>query len=164
MTVTDPAGGPAPQRPTVGTEPARRNPDRSGRGVLVVEDSDVIRRVVTLLLQGEGYRVIATDRGSDVLDLARRERPVAVTLDLALGDTDGREVLRRLKEDAATRAIPVIILSAFSEALAPADRWYAADVIPKPFDVDDLLRRLGRAVDGQPFAEADRGERRPGPV
>ncbi len=130
--------------------------DAPRRRILVVEDSEIIRRVVSLLLQGEGYTVVSTDRGSDVLDLARRERPVAVTLDLALRDADGREVLRQLKQDATTRQIPVIILSAFSEALAAADRWHAADVIAKPFDVDDLLRRLARVVrrcaedDGEP--------------
>ena len=116
------------------------------RRILVVEDSEVIRRVLSLLLQREGYAVLTTDRGCDVLDLARRERPAAVTLDLALGDADGREVLRRLKQDAGTRQIPIVILSAFSEALAAADRWYAADVIAKPFDVDDLLRRVARVV------------------
>lgn len=116
--------------------------------VLVVEDSDVIRRVISLLLQGEGYEVLATDRGLEALALARQRRPDAVTLDLALTDSDGREILRRLKHDAVTQAIPVIILSAFTEALNPAERWYAADVIPKPFDVDDLLDRLGRIVPG----------------
>jgi CheY-like chemotaxis protein len=119
----------------------------AARTVLVVEDSEVIRRVISLLLEGEGYEVVATDRGSDALDLARQRKPDAVTLDLALADSDGREILRRLKHDATTRAIPVIIVSAFTEALNPAERWYAADVIPKPFDVDDLLARLGRVVE-----------------
>ena len=114
--------------------------------VLVVEDSEVIRRVISLLLEGEGYEVLATDRGSDALDLARRRQPDVVTLDLALADSDGREILRRLKHDAVTQGIPVVIVSAFTEALNPAERWYAADVIPKPFDVEDLLDRLGRVV------------------
>jgi CheY-like chemotaxis protein len=132
------------------------------RTVLVVEDSEVIRRVISLLLEGEGYHVVATDRGLDALDLARQERPDAVTLDLALADADGREILRRLKDDADTRRIPVIILSAFTEALNPAERWYAADVIPKPFDVDDLLRRLDRAVqaEGSDHSEPEVDERR----
>jgi CheY-like chemotaxis protein len=130
----------------------------SGRKVLVVEDSEVIRRVISLLLQGEGYDVVATDRGGTALELARQQRPDAVTLDLALADTDGREVLRRLKHDAETSSIPVIILSAFAEALHPSDRWYADDVIMKPFDVDDLLRRLGRVVhpDRSPSMDAIR--------
>ena len=114
--------------------------------VLVVEDSQVIRRVLTLLLEGEGYRVVATDRGREAVTLAREQRPDVVTLDLALADADGRETLRQLKQDAMTQHIPIVVLSAFVQALSPAERWYAADIILKPFDVDDLLRRLSRVV------------------
>ena len=114
--------------------------------VLVVEDSDVIRRVISLILEGEGYHVVATDRGRDALDLARDERPAAVTLDLNLPDSDGREVLRQLKGDARTTEIPVIVVSAYAEALSADDRRRADDVIAKPFDLDDFLGRVGRAV------------------
>lgn len=123
--------------------------------ILVVEDSDVIRRVIGLILEGAGYRVSATDRASVALDLARRDGPDAVILDLALVDGDGRDVLRRLKQDPATESIPVVVISAFSDALNSAERWYVADVIPKPFDVDDLLGRLRRAVDPDRPNEAD---------
>jgi CheY-like chemotaxis protein len=129
----------------------------ASRKILVVEDSEVIRRVICLLLQGEGYDVTATDRGGQALELARRQRPDAVTLDLALIDGDGRELLRRLKHDAETASIPVIVLSAFADALNPSDRWYADDVIMKPFDVDDLLRRLGRVVEPERTTPVDAG-------
>ena len=124
--------------------------------VLVVEDSDVIRRVISLILEGEGYHVVATDRGSDAVELAQHERPAAVTLDLNLPDSDGRDVLRRLKGDARTIEIPVIVVSAFAEALSADDRRRADDVIAKPFDLDDFLGRVGRAV-GERAAEASFG-------
>jgi CheY-like chemotaxis protein len=114
--------------------------------VLVVEDSEVIRRVIALILEGEGYHVVATDRGDRALSLARAERPDAVTLDLNLPDSDGREVLRRLKADDRTTDIPVIVVSAYAEALSSDDRGRADDVIAKPFDLDDFLGRVGRAV------------------
>jgi CheY-like chemotaxis protein len=120
--------------------------NRRTETVLVVEDSQVIRRVLTLLLEGEGYRVVATDRGREAVTLAREQRPDVVTLDLALADADGRETLRQLKQDPLTQHIPIVVLSAFVQALSPAERWYAADIILKPFDVDDLLRRLSRVV------------------
>jgi len=115
--------------------------------ILVVEDSDVIREVMTLLLEGEGYSVISTDRGPDAVQLAQRELPDVVTLDLALAGSDGRDVLRRLKSDPATARIPIVIVSAFTEALQAPDRWYADDVIPKPFEINDLLVRLERLID-----------------
>lgn len=133
---------------TVTNDPTGLTAQTQSRGqtVLVVDDSEVIRQIITLLLRGEGYQVVATGRGTEAIELARRQRPDAVTLDLALADADGRDVLRQLKHDPATKPIPVIIVSAFADALNPADRWYAADVIPKPFDVDDLLGRLRRVV------------------
>ena len=114
--------------------------------VLVVEDSDVIRRVISLILEGEGYHVLATARGRDALTLAQDERPAAVTLDLNLPDSDGRDVLRQLKGDERTTEIPVIVVSAFAEALSADDRTRADDVIAKPFDLDDFLGRVGRAI------------------
>jgi DNA-binding response OmpR family regulator len=110
--------------------------------VLVVEDSEVIRDVITLLLEAEGYAVLSTDRGVDALALARNEQPDAVTLDLALAQSDGREILRRLKTDPATASIPIVVVSAFADALTAPERWFADDVIAKPFDVEELLGRL----------------------
>ena|SRR5581483_375001 len=120
----------------------------NGRRVLVVEDSEVIRRVLSLILQGEGYQVAQADGGHAALALARQTHLDAVTLDLSLPDLDGREVLRKLKEDPRTRAIPVVVISAFPEGLTDVERRLAAQVIVKPFDVDDLLASVGRAVSG----------------
>jgi CheY-like chemotaxis protein len=126
-------------------EPVRARA-RPARRVLVVEDSRIIGRVISMILEGEGYEVTTTQQGYEALELARVLRPHAVTLDLGLRDLDGREVLRRLKTDEATREVPVIILSAYVESLSSADRWYAADVIAKPFDVDELIARVARAT------------------
>jgi DNA-binding response OmpR family regulator len=122
--------------------------DGNGRGrtVLIVEDSEVIRRVLALILEAEGYRVIESADGRQVADLVRQQRPDVVTLDLSLPDVDGRDLLRKLGTDAALREVPVIVVSAFADTLNAAERWYAADVIVKPFDLDDLLVRLERAV------------------
>jgi two-component system KDP operon response regulator KdpE len=129
--------------------------DPNGRRVLVAEESEVIRRVLCLILQGEGYRVdLATD-GYSALRLAQAHHPDAVALDLGLHDPDGSEVLRRLKEDPATRSIPVVVISAYPERLSELERGYASEIIAKPFDVDDLLVGVGNAV-GEPSSRARR--------
>ena len=143
------------------SEPGR--PGGSLGTILVVEDRDVIRCVLSLILEGAGYRVIATEQGREALELARHERPDVITLELALADADGREVLRQLKHDPVTGQIPIVVISGFAEALTPADRWYAADVIPKPFDLDDLLRRLAGVVGGS-RSDAERREGRTRPA
>jgi CheY-like chemotaxis protein len=131
----------------------------NGRRVLVVEDSDVIRRVLSLILQGEGYQVTQADGGRAALVLARQQRPDVVTLDLTLPDLDGREVLRLLKDDPLTRSIPVVVISAHPESLSEPDRARAAQVLMKPFDVDDLLAGVSCAV-GYPAAGARAGRLR----
>ncbi len=130
--------------------------DQSGRRVLVVEDSEVIRRVLSLILQGEGYLVDLADTGGSALALAQRLQPDAVTLDLGLPDVDGREVLRRLKEDPRTRSIPVVVISAFVEDLTDVERGFASQIIVKPFDVETLLGGVGKALGLVPVGVAER--------
>jgi len=120
--------------------------DAKARTILVVEDSEPIRRILALLLEGHGYEVVAVDGGREGLDLAQQLHPRAITLDLSLPDLDGREVLRALKADASTETIPVIIVSAYASILTAAERASAAEVLSKPFDVDELLSRVARVV------------------
>ena len=114
--------------------------------VLVVEDSEVIRRIMSLVLTAEGYQVIESADGFGVVELAREHRPDIITLDLALPGVDGREILRRLNQDAVLREVPVVVVSAFADSLSISDRQQAADVILKPFDLDDLVERLELAI------------------
>lgn len=134
-----------------------RNDPGSGRTVLIVEDSEVIRRVLRLILEAEGYRVVESPDGLRAPSLARDHRPDVITLDLSLPDVDGREVLRDLLDDDKIGEVPVVVISAFADYLTSSERQRAADVIVKPFDLDDLLRRLERAI-----SRADHRRLRPG--
>jgi CheY-like chemotaxis protein len=120
--------------------------DSDSRTILVVEDSEPIRRILALLLEGHGYEVVAAAAGREGLALAQELHPRAITLDLSLPDLDGREVLRELKADARTRGIPVIIVSAYASTLSSNERAAAAEVLSKPFDVDELLTRVSRVA------------------
>jgi CheY-like chemotaxis protein len=77
------------------------------RTILVVDDRPDTRYATTRVLAGAGFDVRETATGRDALRLARTS-PDLIVLDIALTDIDGFEVCRRLKSDAATRAIPVI--------------------------------------------------------
>ena len=116
------------------------------RTILVVEDSEPIRRILALLLEGHGYTVVAAEGGHKGLALAQELHPCAITLDLSLPDLDGRAVLRELKTDVTTRAIPVIVVSAYASTLSAAERAHTAEVLSKPFDVDELLSRVARVL------------------
>jgi CheY-like chemotaxis protein len=125
---------------------AREERGRTKPTILVVEDSEPIRRILGLLLEGHGYEVVAVDGGREGVDAARQLMPCAITLDLSLPDLDGREVLRTLKADIRTRGIPVIVVSAYASTLSASERAAAAEVLSKPFDVDELLSGVARVV------------------
>jgi len=82
------------------------------RVLLIVEDDPAFSSVLLQAAHEKNFKGIVASRGSDALELARRHRIDAITLDLRLPDIDGWRVLNRLKDDPATRHIPVQILSA----------------------------------------------------
>jgi CheY-like chemotaxis protein/anti-sigma regulatory factor (Ser/Thr protein kinase) len=124
-------------------QPATAAVTAQGAGplVLVVEDDERTRELLKFSLTRGGYRVELARDGDEALARARELRPAIITLDILLPRRDGWDVLRALKEDPATRDIPVVVVSIVDEQ----QRGYslgAADYILKPFSRDDLLQRL----------------------
>jgi CheY-like chemotaxis protein len=118
----------------------------TGPLVLVIEDGPYIGEMVRTALEDEGYRVRLHTTGRAGLAAARRDQPRVIVLDLMLPDLDGQEVLHALKDEDATRDIPVIVMSAVAASLRPEERRDVEAVIRKPFELDDLFRALARAV------------------
>lgn len=94
-------------------------PENPALTILTVDDNDAIRYSLTRYLREDGYEVLEARTGREALELARSE-PALVTLDINLPDMDGYEICRRLKEDPATRDIPVLHISA--SRVEPGDR------------------------------------------
>jgi DNA-binding response OmpR family regulator len=114
------------------------------RTVLVADDDPDIREVVALNLELSGYDVTVADNGGQAGELARELLPDAIVLDVMMPVHDGVSVLRQLKEDEATAAIPVILLTAKASDSDAWDGWQAgaAYYMTKPFDPDHLLQFL----------------------
>ena len=115
--------------------------------VLVVEDEPDIRELLAFHLEREGFLVTRASTGGEGLRQARATPPDLVILDLMLPEMDGLEVCRRLRADAGTAALPVIMLTAKGDEV---DRVVgleigADDYIVKPFSPKELLARV-RAV------------------
>jgi DNA-binding response OmpR family regulator len=110
------------------------------------------RDVLGALLAGRHDRQHRPELGPDLLDLVRSARPDLVVLDIMMPKMDGLEVLAALKGDAATKEIPVVMLTAKS---SDADLWSGWEAgadyyITKPFDLEELLRFIGYLqVNGQ---------------
>lgn len=115
--------------------------------ILVVEDEPEIQELIRYNLTREGYRVCLATSGEEALAAVRRDPPDLILLDLMLPGVDGLEVCRRLKGDPATRAIPVVILTAKSEEadVVSGLELGADDYLPKPFSPRVLVARI-RAV------------------
>jgi CheY-like chemotaxis protein len=126
-------------------------PGQSGT-ILIIDDDPSVRKVAQFRLEREGYRVLVAPNGADGLQLAKAERPGAILLDILMPGMDGREVLRRLKADADTAAIPVILLTVveahdeLSEPIGPG--W--ADRVSKPYNPDHLLQTVQRVLSANP--------------
>jgi two-component system, OmpR family, phosphate regulon response regulator PhoB len=117
------------------------------REVLVVEDEPDIRRLVVLHLERDGFRCRTAANGLDALREAKANVPELVVLDLMLPGLDGLEVCRRLRSDASTAGVPIIMLTAKSDEV---DRVVglevgADDYVAKPFSPKELVARV-RAV------------------
>lgn len=120
--------------------------DAIGPKILVVDDDEHILQLLRHQLEAEGYRVLTAQRGEDVLQLAQREQPALITLDILLIDMDGFEVLERLKQDPTTSEIPVIIVSVVPDAERRGLALGAAGYIGKPFEEHQVLNQVRKVL------------------
>ena len=109
--------------------------------VLVIDDDPSVRDLVTRFLVKEGYRVICAPDGEVGLQVAREQRPDAITLDVMMPRIDGWEVLRRLKADPEVGDIPVVMLSIVDNT-GLGFALGASDYLTKPIDRQALIRAL----------------------
>ncbi|MGE3304027.1 MAG: PleD family two-component system response regulator [Hyphomonadaceae bacterium] len=112
--------------------------------VLVVDDIEANRRLLEAKLAREYFQVIVARDGLEALTVCRAQAPDIVLLDVMMPGMDGFEVCRQLKEDAATRHIPVLMVTALDEreSRLKALEYGADDYLTKPVDDAQLLARL----------------------
>jgi CheY-like chemotaxis protein len=120
--------------------------EEAQRTVIVVDDSDEVRDILTQLLEGEGYKVLPVEDGETALLMTRRVRPALITLDIHLPREDGHEILRRLKANPDTSAIPVLVVSGQADLLELGDRLGADAILAKPFDLADMQRLVSSLI------------------
>lgn len=112
--------------------------------ILVVEDEDDIRELISYNLERRGYRVVQAADGESALACMAEQSPTLVVLDLMLPRLDGVEVCRRLKADAATCHVPVIMVTARTEEsdVVLGLGVGADDYVTKPFSPLELAARV----------------------
>lgn len=117
--------------------------------ILIVEDNELNRDVLSRRLARRGFDVLIAFDGPQGIAMAQRHAPNLILLDLGLPQIDGWECARRLKADAATERIPIIALSAHAMV---GDRQRALqagcnDFDTKPIDFDGLLRKMEQLLE-----------------
>lgn len=112
--------------------------------ILIAEDEQDILELITFTLQFGGYEVIPTSNGEDALEMARKEQPDLVLLDVRMPRMSGYEVCTQVKADRDINHIPVVFLSAKGQEaeIKTGFDTGAIDYILKPFAPDHLLKRL----------------------
>jgi formate hydrogenlyase transcriptional activator len=131
---------------------------RDGATVLVVDDDPFQVDLLEQELGAAGYRTLRASSGEEALAVAEQAQPDLVLLDVRMRGIDGYEVCRRLKAREATRAIPVIVLTALAETFEKvrAFREGAVDYVTKPFETEELLARVGTHIALRQEIEAHR--------
>lgn len=140
-------------------KPAAAPVGKNRKRILVVEDEKDLNDLIKINLERNGYQAFTAGDGNTALEIAAREIPDLILLDLMMPGIDGTEVARRLKADPATANIPIVMLTAKSEEtdVVVGLTIGADDYVTKPFSMKILLARLSTVLRRKDPATASGG-------
>jgi CheY-like chemotaxis protein/MinD-like ATPase involved in chromosome partitioning or flagellar assembly len=117
--------------------------------VLIVDDDLETLRLVGLMLQRQGFEIVAASNGTQALGMARTEKPVVIILDIMMPDLDGYEVTRQLRKDPDTTNIPIILFTAKSQTEDKLVGYEAGadDYLTKPVHPAELIAKIKKLMD-----------------
>ena len=126
--------------------PLMRSATQKKRVVLLVDDSEDTRDVMTLLLGQAGYHCLQAGSGAEALELVKRHRPTVAIADLLMPSMDGITLAGKFREISRLAAMPVLLLTG-SPTLPAAQRKGLFAVLSKPFEPSQLLAMVSLACD-----------------
>ena len=116
---------------------------QAGASILVVDDDPEIVALLTTRLTHRGYKVSSASDGHRAVELAKRERPALIILDVMMPGKSGWEVAKDLKHDPVTKDIKIVMLSAMGKTNELTAAINGADAsLDKPFEFDELERLI----------------------
>ena len=124
---------------------ALKRPETERATILVADDDPAVRDLLQRYLTTEGFNVVCVERGEDVLEMAKKVRPQAITLDVMMPGLDGWSVLSTIKADPALQDIPVIMVTIVDDHNL-GFAMGAAEYLVKPVDRDQVLRTLKKCI------------------
>lgn len=132
------------------SEPPRNNAplsvgdERPPRTILIAEDSDDFRRMLTAFLGARGYEVVCAETGEEAVEAARARRPDLVLMDLGLPEMDGLSAAREIRSIRPAWGVQILVLSAYDSTEFRAEALEAGCIgyMVKPVDPPALLRTI----------------------
>jgi len=126
---------------------------------LVIEDNENNMKLICFILEKNGYGVICAESGRKGIELALKERPDFILLDIKLPDMDGLEVLKRIRESEINSEIPIIAITSYAMA-GDRERMIEAGCngyIEKPIDPEKVIQQIKEII-GE-YGHEDTGSR-----
>jgi CheY-like chemotaxis protein/cellulose synthase/poly-beta-1,6-N-acetylglucosamine synthase-like glycosyltransferase len=121
--------------------------------ILVIDDDDTIRKIISKGLEKAGYEVVAAESGNAALERITEAIPDLIISDITMPDMDGMALLNKLRTDKATRGIPVIMVTALgsTDSVVAGLNLGADDYLVKPFVINELLARVRSKIERPPI-------------
>ncbi len=117
--------------------------------VLLVDDDRLIHQLYQSHIEKAGYELVSAFKGNDAVEIAARELPQAIVMDIMMPDMDGLSAVRQMKQDERTKNIPVIVITAnpHSHLSQMESQWAGAAVfLTKPFGPPSLISALQSVI------------------
>ncbi len=145
MTASDPAG-------------TGSSPERGGGRILVVDDNEMNRDLLTRRLRQQGHTVSVAENGRQALERIAAEELDLVMLDIMMPELDGYQVLDRMRADGTLDRLPVVMISAVTEieSVVRCIELGATDYLPKPFNTVLLKARVGATLEKKRLRDRER--------
>jgi CheY-like chemotaxis protein len=112
--------------------------------ILVVEDDDAVAMMIQDYLDAHDYRTARAADGREAVEMVQQHRPDLIVMDLMMPRLTGGEAATALRRDPMTEKIPIIAISAVADVTSIAEMLPLDEILPKPFDLDDLIAAIAR--------------------
>ena len=121
--------------------------------ILLVDDEPDIVLTLKRRLEANGYEVLTASKGSEAIEMVRRDRPDLILLDILMPDMDGTQVSHAIRQEPETRSIPIIFLTALQTKRDESERGQMVGnelIFAKPFDSKKLLSQIESIFNSRP--------------
>ena len=122
------------------------NEEKATRTIMVVEDYDDTRALLRKLLEGLGYSVLEASNGQEAVDIAAREHPDLILMDLDLPILDGIAATQRIRQHAELETVPIVAVTAYPMSYTHVKAFAKGcnEYMPKPIDMSELANLVNR--------------------